>query len=110
MDHFFYDGKLDLFDQLIVSRGLLNGVQGLEIDLDSIKIDKTIAMQKQIENGKFGLGENQIHPINKISSTRFVYQKISNGIPERLPPGRDDLTGFSDHFPIQSSINIVRES
>jgi hypothetical protein len=38
----------------------------------------------------------------------FEYiKKKANGEPENLPVGRDPLTGFSDHFPIQSVINIL---
>jgi hypothetical protein len=38
----------------------------------------------------------------------FEYmKKKANGELEKVQVGRDPLTGFSDHFPIQSVINIL---
>ena len=105
----FFDGGLDLFDQFIISRGLLNGEQGLKMDLNEIKIDKSTRMANHIPAGSFeSTGQNKIHPIHKQSPMSFEYiKKKVNGEPENLPSGRDPLTGFSDHFPIQSVINIL---
>ena len=105
----FFEGGLDLFDQFIISRGLLNGEQGLKMDLNEIKIDKSTRMANHIPAGSFEpTGQNKIHPIHKQSPMSFEYiKKKVNGEPENLPGGRDPLTGFSDHFPIQSVINIL---
>ena len=105
----FFDGGLDLFDQFIISRGLLNGEQGLKMDLNEIKIDKSTRMANHIPAGSFeSTGQNKIHPIHKQSPMSFEYiKKKVNGEAENLPSGRDPLTGFSDHFPIQSVINIL---
>jgi hypothetical protein len=105
----FFEGGLDLFDQFIISRGLLNGEQGLKMDLNEIKIDKFTRMANQFPAGSFEpTGQNKIHPMLKQSPMSFEYiKKKVNGEPENLPSGRDPLTGFSDHFPIQSVINIL---
>jgi len=106
----FFDGGLDLFDQFIISRGLLNGEQGLKMDLNEIKIDESTKMSNHILAGNFEpIGqENKIHPIFKESPMSFEYiKKKANGEPEKFQVGRDPLTGFSDHFPIQSVINIL---
>jgi hypothetical protein len=106
----FFEGGFDLFDQFIISRGLLNGEQGLKMDLNEIEIDKSTKMSNHILAGNFeSTGqENKIHPIFKESPMPFEYiKKKANGEPENLPVGRDPLTGFSDHFPIQSVINIL---
>jgi hypothetical protein len=105
----FFNGGLDLFDQFIISRGLLNGEQGLKMDLDEIKIDKSTKMANHILAENFeSTGQNKIHPIFKESPMLFEYiKKDANGEPENLPVGREPLTGFSDHFPIQSVINIL---
>lgn len=106
----FFDGGLDLFDQFIISRGLLNGEQGLKMDLNEIKIDKSTKMSNHILAGNFEpIGqENKIHPIFKESPMSFEYiKKKANGELEKFQVGRDPLTGFSDHFPIQSVINIL---
>ncbi|MDQ3869585.1 MAG: hypothetical protein M3250_08510 [Thermoproteota archaeon] len=106
----FYEGGLDLFDQFIISRGLLNGEQGLKMDLNEIKIDKSTKIANHIPAGNFDpTGQkNKIHPILKESPMSFEYiKKKANGEPENLPAGRDPLTGFSDHFPIQAVINAI---
>ena len=105
----FFEGGFDLFDQFIISRGLLNGEQGLKMDLNEIKIDKSTRMANHIPAGSFEpTGQNKIHPILKQSPMSFEYiKKKVNGEPENLPAGSDPLTGFSDHFPIQSVINIL---
>src|SRR5918995_1286762 len=100
----------EIFDQFIISRGLLNGEQGLKMDLNEIKIDKSTKISNHIHAGNFEpIGqENKIHPIFKESPMSFEYiKKKSNGEPEKFQVGRDSLTGFSDHFPIQSVINIL---
>ena len=105
----FFDGGLDLFDQFIISRGLLNGEQGLQMDLNEVKIDKSTRMANHIPAVSFEpTDKNKIHPIFKDSPMSFEYiKKKLSGEPENFPVGRDPLTGFSDHFPIQSVINIL---
>ena len=73
----FFEGGLDLFDQFIISRGLLNGEQGLKMDLNEIKIDKSTKMSNHILAGNFEpIGqENKIHPIFKESPMSFEYIK-----------------------------------
>ena len=105
----FYEGGLDLFDQFIISRGLLYGEQGLQMDLNSIKIDKTIKMSNHISPEDFEPDNpNKIHPIFKENPMRYEYiRRKPNGEPENLLVGRKPFTGFSDHFPIEATINIV---
>jgi hypothetical protein len=105
----FFEGGFDLFDQFIISKGLLNGEQGLKIDLDEIKIDKSTKMINHVHSGTFDMsGEGKIHPLYKESPMEFVYvKKDQDGFDRNLPSGRDALTGFSDHFPIQSVITIL---
>ncbi|MDQ4074185.1 MAG: hypothetical protein M3162_07785 [Thermoproteota archaeon] len=105
----FYDGGLDLFDQFIVSRGLLHGEQGLQMNMAEVKINKSTKMINHIPEHKFDpLDKTKVYPIYKESPMRFEYRKIKpNGELEDLFPGREDLTGFSDHFPIESVIEIT---
>jgi hypothetical protein len=105
----FFEGGFDLFDQFIISKGLLNGEQGLKMDLDRIKIDESTKMINHIRHRTFDLhGEGKIHPIYKETPMEFVYiKKDPDGNNRYLTPGRDALTGFSDHFPIQSVIDIL---
>jgi hypothetical protein len=106
----FYDEGFDLFDQFIISKGLLYGKQGLKMNLDEVKIDKSTKMANHIAASMFDPTEkNKIHPVYKESPMRFEYtkKKLEGGQIENVFPGRDPLTGFSDHFPIQSVINIL---
>ena len=105
----FYDGKLDLFDQFIISRGLYYGKQGLKMDLERVKIDKKSKLADHVLPDRFDLNNrNKIHPIYKESPMKFVYiRKKPNGDPEDLPAGRDALTGYSDHFPVETVVKIM---
>jgi len=105
----FFEGGFDMFDQFIVSKGLLEGKQGLKIDLDQIKIDDSTKMVNHIHPETFDLsGEGKIHPLYRKSPMDFVYlKKDQDGNERNLPSGRNALTGFSDHFPIQSVIDIL---
>ena len=49
----FYDEGFDLFDQFIISKGLLYGKQGLKMDLDEVKIDKSTKMANHIAASMF---------------------------------------------------------
>jgi hypothetical protein len=105
----FFDGGFDLFDQFIVSKGLLYGEQGLKMDLDATKIDESTKMINHVNQANFdSIGEGKIHPIYMKSPMEFVYvRRDHDGNVRNLPPGRDALTGFSDHFPIQSVLSIL---
>jgi hypothetical protein len=105
----FYDGGYDLFDQFIVSRGLLNGKQDLKIDLNKIRINKKIQLDRNLSYEFFDTRDrNKIHHSYGQSPMRFEYQRIKpNGDLEELSPGRTILTGYSDHFPIESTITLL---
>ena len=49
----FYDEGFDLFDQFIISKGLFYGEQGLKMDLDEVKIDKSTKMANHIAASMF---------------------------------------------------------
>lgn len=105
----FYDGGYDLFDQFMVSRGLLYGEQNLKINLNETRINKKIQMDLNISDNNFDIRDrNKLHPAYKKSPMRFEYQRIKpNGELEEISPGREILTGYSDHFPIESKIDLV---
>jgi hypothetical protein len=105
----FYDGGYDLFDQFIVSRGLLNGKQFRKIGLNKIRINKKIQLDRNLSYQFFDTRDrNKIHPSYGPSPMRFEYQRIKpNGDLEELSPGRTILTGYSDHFPIESTITLL---
>ncbi len=105
----FYEGGFDLYDQFIVSKGLLHGEQGLKMDLGGLKIDKSTKMMNHVHHDTFEPhGEGKIHPIYMESPMEFVYiKKDQDGNDRYMPSGRDAYTGFSDHFPIQSVVDIL---
>jgi hypothetical protein len=72
----FYDEGFDLFDQFIISKGLFYGEQGLKMDLDEVKIDKSTKMANHIAASMFNpIEKNKIHPVYKESPMRFEYTK-----------------------------------
>lgn len=105
----YYNDGFDLFDQFIVSRGLLNGEQQLKIDLESVRVNKKIQLDGNISEHNFDIRDkNKIHPSLRHIPMRFEYQRIKpNGDFEEIPAGRSTLTGYSDHFPIESVIKIL---
>lgn len=105
---YFIDG-FDLFDQFIISRGLLNGSQNLKMNLDTIRINKNIQLNRILPESSFDIKDrNKIHPSLKHVPMRFEYQRIRpNGELEELSPGRTILTGYSDHFPIECTIETL---
>lgn len=105
----YYNDGFDLFDQFIVSRGLLNGEQSLRMNLESIHINKTTQLVDNIPDYSFdGKDKNKIHPSLRRIPMRFEYQRIKpNGEFEEIPAGRSALTGYSDHFPIESVIDVL---
>ena len=96
----FYEGGFDLFDQFIVSKGLLHGEQGLKMDLGGLKIDKSTKMMNHVHHDTFvPNGEGKIHPIYRESPMEFVYvKKDQDGNDRYMPSGRDAYTGFSIIF------------
>ncbi len=104
----YIDG-LDLFDQFIVSRGLLHGTQKLKINLDEININKNTQMDHNLPETSFDVRDrNKIHPMYKHVPMRYEYQRIrQNGEFEDLSPGRTIFTGYSDHFPIECTIEVL---
>jgi hypothetical protein len=79
------------------------------MDLGGLKIDKSTKMMNHVQNDTFEPhGEGKIHPIHRESPMEFVYiKKDQDGNDRYMPSGRDAYTGFSDHFPIQSVVDIL---
>ena len=105
----YYNDGFDLFDQFIISRGLLYGSQQLKINLNEIQINKNISLDRTLPEESFDTKDrNKIHPSLKQIPMRFEYQRIrQNGELEDLSPGRTILTGYSDHFPIECTIEVL---
>lgn len=105
----YYNDGFDLFDQFIVSRGLLNGEQRLKINLESVRVNKKIQLDNNISDYNFDARDkSKIHPSLRHTPMRFEYQRIKpNGEFEEVSAGRSILTGYSDHFPIEAMIKIL---
>jgi hypothetical protein len=105
---YYLDG-FDLFDQFIISRGLLYGSQKLKLNLSEIQINKSTKLDRTLPEDRFDIKDrNKIHPSLKQIPTRFEYQRIRpNGELEELSPGRTILTGYSDHFPIECTVDVL---
>lgn len=80
--HYFYKtNSLFLFDQFIVSRGLLNNLKNLQIDLDSVKIHKNgLSLGSNLLDEKFDDSVNRdnkkkLHTYQKYSPMAFKFSK-----------------------------------
>ncbi|VFJ13127.1 hypothetical protein [Candidatus Nitrosocosmicus franklandus] len=104
-----YNDGFDLFDQFIISRGLLYGSQNLKMNLSEVQINKSTQLGRILPEDSFDIEDrNKIHPSFKQIPMRFEYQRIrSSGELEELSPGRTILTGYSDHFPIECTVDIL---
>ena len=81
----YYKGNANVFDQILVSKGLFGGDAALSCDEDTAKIDALPAMVSTKESE---------------GSVRF-------GLPKGKPEKNLNLDGFSDHFPISV---VIREA
>lgn len=118
--HFYYKtNSLFLFDQFIVSKGLLNGNKNLKIDLDSVEIYKEgISLGSNLLDNQFDekvdLENKKPHPILKSSPMGFVYSWQRFKSTGKTKPDeyfeknvRTPNTGYSDHFPVKCILKIV---
>lgn len=81
----YYGGDGNVFDQLLVARGLLDGSSGLKVDSASARIE---ALPEMVDHR---VGEGPI---------RF-------GLPKGDADKNCNLGGFSDHFPVSVIVNEV---
>jgi Endonuclease/Exonuclease/phosphatase family len=115
--HYYWgSNNLCMFDQFIISRGLYFGIQKLKMNLESIKIIKNgLTFEENLSQDKFDPQDlERAHPALKVGPMPFEYYRMykdKNNNPhvnERsIPRWREPNTGYSDHFPIQGTIDIV---
>lgn len=113
--YFWVNNSLELLDQFIISKGLLFGNQKLKLNSDSIRIYKSgLTMAENLPNKFDAFDIEKLHPVESVSPMEFCYQKyFQDSKKERkddkksIPLCREPNTGYSDHFPIQCSIDIV---
>jgi len=99
------NNSTNLFDQFIISRGLLLGVQKLRMNLDKVKVyNEGLTIGDNLTDDYFiPMNPEKFHPAQKGIPMTFEYLR-SNG---RIPKHRNPKTGYSDHFPIFGTIETL---
>ncbi len=94
-----------LFDQFIISRGLLRGVQKLKMNLENVRVfNDGLTIGENLSSDYFVPKDpERYHPAQKGIPMTFEYLRNNSWIPKHRKPN----TGFSDHFPIQGTINVL---
>ena len=99
------NNSTNLFDQFIISRGLLLGVQKLKMNLDKVRVyNEGLTIGENLSDNYFvPMNPEKFHPAQKGIPMTFEYLR-SNG---RIPKHRNPNTGYSDHFPIFGTIETL---
>jgi len=114
--YFRKTNSFNLFDQFIISRGLLCGKQGLKMNLNSININtQGMTLGENLSESKFEQENNYDERLIPLEFKRrpmsFEFDRTKNDINNssiyingnkpRQP------TGYSDHFPITCTMDIL---
>lgn len=115
--YFRKTNSFNLFDQFIISRGLLIGEQGLKMNLKSINIyTKGITLGENLPESRFeqeDTYDERLIPFEfKKRPMSFEFDRIKNDINnssiiEGNEPRSRQPSGYSDHFPITCKIDIL---
>ena len=107
-DYTYYhwrNNTVNLFDQFIISRGLLLGRQKLKMNLENVRVfNKGLSIGENLSEEYFVPKDpERFHPAQRGIPMTFEYSR-NNG---RMPKHRVPNTGFSDHFPIYATIKTL---
>ena len=115
--YFRKTNSFNLFDQFIISRGLLVGEQGLKMNLNSINIyTKGMTLGENLSESRFeqeDTYDERLIPFEfKKRPMSFEFDRIKNDINnssiiEGNEPRSRQPSGYSDHFPITCKIDIL---
>jgi hypothetical protein len=99
------NNSTNLFDQFIISRGLLLGVQKLKMNLENVRVfNEGLSIGENLSNDYFVPKDpEKYHPAQRGIPMTFEYLR-NNG---RIPKHRKPNTGFSDHFPIHGTVKVL---
>jgi hypothetical protein len=99
------NNSTNLFDQFIISRGLLLGVQKLKMNLENITVfNDGLTIGENLSNDYFVPKDpERYHPAQRGIPMTFEYLRNNSRIPKHRIPN----TGFSDHFPIHGTIEAL---
>jgi hypothetical protein len=114
--YFRKTNSFNLFDQFIISRGLLVGEQGLKMNLKSINIyTNGITLGENLPESRFeqeDTYDERLIPFEfKQRPMSFEFDRIKNDINNSIIEGNETKSrqpsGYSDHFPITCKIDIL---
>ena len=100
------NNSTNLFDQFMISRGLLLGIQKLKMNLENVRVFKEgLSIGDNLSNDYFVPKDpERYHPAQRGIPMTYEYLRNNGG---RIPKHRLSTTGFSDHFPIFATIEAL---
>lgn len=100
------NNSTNLFDQFMISRGLLLGIQKLKMNLENVRVFKEgLSIGDNLSNDYFVPKDpERYHPAQRAIPMTYEYLRSNGG---RIPKHRLSTTGFSDHFPIFGTIEAL---
>lgn len=114
--YFRKTNSFNLFDQFIISRGLLVGEQGLKMNLNSINIyTQGMTLGENLSESRFeqeDTYDERLIPFEfKQRPMAFEFDRIKNDINNSIIQENETKlrqpSGYSDHFPITCKIDIL---
>lgn len=93
------------FDQFMISRGLLLGVQKLKMNLEKVRVfNEGLTIGENLSDDYFvPMNPEKFHPAQRGIPMTFEYFRTNGRIPKHRKPN----TGYSDHFPIFGTIETL---
>ena len=114
--YFRKTNSFNLFDQFIISRGLLDGEQGLKMNLSSINLyTHGMTLGENLPENRFeqeDTYDERLIPFEfKQRPMSFEFDRIKNDINNTVIEKNESKirqpSGYSDHFPIICQIDIL---
>lgn len=105
--YYYREDSRNLFDQFIISRGMLFNLSKLEMQLNTGYVHNDGLTIRDLPDDKFGSNPEKFHITQKDNPKTFEFinpQNPNGNI--RIRKGIVPLSGFSDHFPISGIIRI----
>ena len=114
--YFRKTNSFNLFDQFMISRGLLCGKHGLKMNITSVNINtRGMTLGENLSESKFeqeNKYDERLIPLEfKQRPMSFEFDRTKNDINNNSIYGNENKprqpTGYSDHFPITCTIDIL---
>jgi len=105
--YYYKEDSRNLFDQFIISRGILFNSSNLEMQLNTVRVHNDGLTIRDLPEDKFGSNYEKFHITQKDTPYTFEFTNPQNPNGNiRIRKGIVPLSGYSDHYPITGIIKI----